>query len=172
MIWHVAWFSEFAYSKIVTDDDARIVMIIDIAGISMFTLFDTVDFIIKLLSLIQVHYPEKAEVIMVINIPSWFPYIWNLVKYAINENTAKRLKFIPEEDIHSEMLHYIDQDQIPLAFGGKLRYDNESIEDDPLCRYSSPYELTMRNHAHQVVKNFTENGGSVEDKSKLYEKLI
>lgn len=37
---------------------------------------DAFDFLRKSSSLIQEHYPERSAVIMIVNAPSWFSFLW------------------------------------------------------------------------------------------------
>jgi hypothetical protein len=50
-------------------DDHSGVGIRDLAG-------DAFEFLRKSSSLIQEHYPERSVVIMIVNAPSWFSFLW------------------------------------------------------------------------------------------------
>lgn len=39
----------------------------------------------------QDHYVERASMIMVINVPSWFANIWSMIKPLVNEATQKKV---------------------------------------------------------------------------------
>jgi hypothetical protein len=41
---------------------------------------ENLEFITKALQIVQHHYPDRADVILICNAPSWFSFMWQLCK--------------------------------------------------------------------------------------------
>jgi hypothetical protein len=143
---------EFIYAQLITQVEDKMVTVIDVSGLYWSSLpsflGDPLDFVLKALMVAQRHYPERNEVLLVINAPSWFSYIWNLVKHVFEEWATRRLRIVTEADSPAALRDYIDEDQIPEEYGGTLRFGNEKHS----VRFTSPFEVALRQHVEQVIE--------------------
>lgn len=89
---HYAFVTEFGWQYIDRNDFGRSIYIIDLQGIRISDFVgECVDFVKKTASFTGEHYPERAGLIYVINVPSWFKIIWNVVKPLVDEDTLKKV---------------------------------------------------------------------------------
>lgn len=160
MIWHYVWINEFIYSRWVPDPDGQIITVVDISGLSMSGMSTrSIEFISRSLTLIQAHYPARAQVILLVNAPFFFSYIWKIVKGAADEYTSNTLKVFSTAQTFSALCEYIEPDQIPVEYGGNLRYaplegTQEWAKHQEMphsVRWTSPLEREMEEHVHRVI---------------------
>jgi hypothetical protein len=64
--------------KCITVIDIEQVKMSDVAG-------ESLDFVRKSVAIANQHYPERAHVIFLVNVPSWFSFVWRLVKPLVHE---------------------------------------------------------------------------------------
>lgn len=144
---------EFIYARLITAVEDKMVTVIDVSGLYWTGvpafLGDPLDFVLKALMVAQRHYPERNEVLLVINAPSWFSYIWNLVKHVFEDWATRRLRIVTEANSLAALRDYIDEDQIPVEYGGKLRFGNDKRHS---VRFTSPFEVALRQHVEQVLE--------------------
>ena len=63
------------------DPDALSISVLDMKGISMKDVGgDVMDFVKRCSGLVQEHYPERAAGVYIINVPTWFSWVWALVR--------------------------------------------------------------------------------------------
>jgi hypothetical protein len=74
--------------------------------------------------------------IFLVNVPSWFSFIWRIVKPMVHEvhprlfaspdrltepqNTQKKVKILSKREVLAGLSEHIDVNQIPVYYGGKL----------------------------------------------------
>jgi hypothetical protein len=78
------------------------------------------------------NYPERLKRCFIINGPSIFPRIWNLVKNFFDPRTQKKI-FILGANYYEELVKYIPEDNIPAYLGGK-----STIDGDIYCKADIP----------------------------------
>lgn len=96
-----------------------------------------------------------------------------------DEHTSKTLRVVSAAKTFEALCEYIDPDQIPVEYGGKLRYDAAPDEDgagtgaarsDPLAaarraaphsvRWTSPFERQIRAHVESVLSGLKQGPGA------------
>lgn len=176
MIWHYVWINEYIYSRWVPDPDGQIITVVDIAGLSMTGMSTrSIEFISRALTLIQAHYPARAQVILLVNAPFFFSYIWGIVKGAADDYTSNTLKVFSTAQTFAALCEYIEPDQIPVEYGGTLKYapvegTEEGMRQRAMphsVRWTSPLEREMEEHVHRVMK--ARRGSTVEKESGVEE---
>jgi hypothetical protein len=65
---------------------------VDVAG-------DKLDFLRKTVSAANAHYPERSQMIVIVNVPYWFHFVWNIIKPYVNEKTLKRIKVLSKAEL-------------------------------------------------------------------------
>ena len=86
---HYAFVTEFGWQYIDRNDFGKSIYIIDLNGIGLTDFVgECVDFVKKTAQFTGQHYPERAGFIYVVNVPSWFKVIWNVVKPIVDEGES------------------------------------------------------------------------------------
>ncbi|XP_078362571.1 SEC14-like protein 2 [Oculina patagonica] len=108
----------------------QIVMVMDMEGLGLKHLwrpgvmvFNTVT------SFYEDNFPEVMKNILVIKAPKIFPIAYALVKPFLSEVTRNKVKILGG-DWKTELLEYIDEENLPEYYGGSCR----DPDGDPLCR--------------------------------------
>ncbi|XP_064612901.1 SEC14-like protein 2 isoform X1 [Liolophura sinensis] len=86
------------------------------------------DLFCEMVELFEDHYPETQKTCFVINAPTIFPVVYNIVKPFLNEGTAKKVHVLGS-NYKDVLKKYIDADQLPIHWGGTACDDN----GDPKC---------------------------------------
>ena len=93
----------------------------DIAG-------EVVEFVRKASAVSGTHYPERSAYIYIINIPTWFSYVWSGIKTVIDPVTREKIHMVPTQNVLKSLREHISEDQIPSDYGGSgvaLGYSDE-----------------------------------------------
>lgn len=118
--------------------------------------------------------------LLLVNAPSWFSWIWGVIKGAADEYTSKSLRVVSAAHTYKALREFIDPDQIPLEYGGSLHYpastteaaasDSDTHSSSPLAaarranphsvRWTSPFEVQIREHVESVLAGLKEGGGA------------
>lgn len=69
------------------------------------------------LSVDEAFYPERLKVCFLINAPFTFTATWAMIKPWLDPVTAEKTQILGA-DYKSKLLEYIDEDQIPVEYGG------------------------------------------------------
>uniref|UniRef100_A0A7S1VHQ1 CRAL-TRIO domain-containing protein n=1 Tax=Grammatophora oceanica TaxID=210454 RepID=A0A7S1VHQ1_9STRA len=131
MLRHYCMITEFGWQYIEPGDDAKSVYIIDLEGIRMTDFVgETVDFVKKGSAFTGAHYPERAGYVFVINVPSWFKMIWNVVKPMVDPVTLEKIYILRgKNEIREYMTERIPLENIPPEYGGTSVPLGESPEE-------------------------------------------
>jgi hypothetical protein len=112
-------------------------------------------------------------VILLVNAPSWFSWIWGYIKGVADEHTSKTLRVVSAAKTYQALCEYVDPDQIPVEYGGSLQYaaseEQELEATGPLAgarraqphsvRWTSPFEREIRAHVERVLAGLKEGPG-------------
>lgn len=105
------------------DEMAKSIAVLDIEKVTMSSLGgEALDMLRKTIAWANQHYPERSYAILVVNAPSWFSFLWRLIKSLVHENTQKKVRVLSKREVLDGLLEYIDIEQIPEYYGGKLDY--------------------------------------------------
>jgi hypothetical protein len=117
---HYAMVTEFGWQYLEQNDFSRSIYIIDLDGIKLTDFVgECVDFVRKASEFTGAHYPERAGSVIIINVPSWFKLIWNVVKAWIDEVTLKKICILRGQDeIREALSERIPLEFIPSEYGG------------------------------------------------------
>lgn len=108
---------------------------------------ETLEFIRKTISVANQHYPERACVVFVVNAPSWFSWVWRMMKPLVHENTQKKVKILAKKDILAGLMEHIEIDQIPCYYGGGMNFGSEDS-----CRFKGPDEVALAEFVSKIGK--------------------
>jgi hypothetical protein len=117
---YYAMLTEFGWQYVERDDLARSVYVIDLQGMRLGDFVgEVIDFVKKASAFTSQHYPERAGYVMVINVPSWFKLIWNVVKSFVDEVTLDKISILRgSAEIQARMRELISVENIPSEYGG------------------------------------------------------
>ncbi|KAL7537694.1 hypothetical protein ACHAWF_005873 [Thalassiosira exigua] len=93
--------------------------IYDLKGVSRSQITsDTFD-VIKAGNQVMSSFPETLHCLLIINAPSWFGFVWSVVKKLIDPRTASKIEVFTSSKTGSKrMIELIDNSQIPSCYGG------------------------------------------------------
>lgn len=76
------------------------------------------------------YYPERLGQMFMVNPPTIFPVLWNLVKHLFDPITKSKIHVIKKgNDTSITLLQYIHQDHLPFIYGGNC----QSCTNSPDC---------------------------------------
>lgn len=129
---HYAICCEFMWTEIEDSEEGKSIYVIDLDGIGIRDFAgEVVDFVKRASSFTAAHYPERSGSIYVINVPSWFSVIWNVVKPMVDDVTKKKITIMRygQEAITKALMEKIDIENIPPEYGGKSMPLGQSPEE-------------------------------------------
>lgn len=135
---HYAICCEFMWTHIEPSEEGKSIYVIDLDGIGFRDFAgDVVDFVKRASSFTGAHYPERSGTIFVINVPSWFSVIWNVVKPMVDDVTKKKIKILRygKEAIFQALCEKIDVENIPPEYGGKSMPLGQSPEEIQFAKH-------------------------------------
>lgn len=118
---HYAICCEYMWRNIEPSEDGKSIYVIDLDGIGIRDFAgEVVDFVKRASSFTGAHYPERSGAIYIINVPSWFSVIWNVVKPMVDDVTKKKITIMRygKEAITKALEDKIDIGSIPPEYGG------------------------------------------------------
>ncbi|PAA51079.1 hypothetical protein BOX15_Mlig010754g1, partial [Macrostomum lignano] len=88
----------------------------------------SLDLFLELTRICEANYPETMGLALVINAPSLFPALFNMLKPLLHKDTQSKIHVLG--DNYQELLRqYIAPDQLPVCYGGTRR----DPDGDPTC---------------------------------------
>lgn len=120
---HFLFVTEFQFRVLCKGDEtAKTIAIIDIEKVGMNALVgDTMEYLKRSVSIANNHYPERSYIIFVLNAPSWFSFLWRMVKPMVHENTQKKIQILSKSQTLQGLLQHIDIENIPVYYGKNLK---------------------------------------------------
>jgi len=103
------------------------VSIIDFDSVSFKSLWSLRGHLQEASALATANYPETLHTIAVVNTPSFFPTVWGWIKNWFDEGTRNKVHVLGR-DPGPELRKFIDNENIPKAYGGELDF---KFEDEP-----------------------------------------
>ena len=89
----------------------------------------------------NLHYPERADKVFILNAPRWFAALWAIVKIFVDPRTQEKINVSSGSSMPA-MLEYIGEENVPKCYGGA---------DD--CELgSAPEELAFRDFVRRGVQ--------------------
>jgi len=90
------------------------------------------------------HYPERAGVVLVINVPYYFKVVWNVVSKWVDERTLKKIFVLRSKDeVIKTLAEKIPFENIPPEYGGGSPYKLGESEEEQDLRDLMKHNNTM-----------------------------
>ncbi|XP_065302712.1 SEC14-like protein 2 isoform X1 [Dermacentor albipictus] len=95
----------------------------DMEGFSFWQLssIEVVSAITESVRLYEANYPEILEEAFVINAPSLFPVLWNIVKPLLSQRTISKINIFGKDGWRDVLASRFDVERLPAHWGGRLR---------------------------------------------------
>lgn len=108
----------------------QVVMLMDMEGLGLKHLWKPGLMVFNTITAFyEDNFPEVMKNILVVKAPKLFPIAYSLVKPFLNEVTRNKIKIFGG-DWKSELLEYIDEDNLPEYYGGKC----QDPDGNPKCQ--------------------------------------
>jgi hypothetical protein len=98
--------------------------------------------------------PVRVQLFLIVNPPSWFGAIWKIMKPMLAPAFRKKVKMIPEQDLH-RYLQEGYQTYLPDAMESGKANTDDLVEDF----------VTYRKYLDELNPNYVENDKSSENNS-------
>jgi len=117
---HFALITEFMWRHVDPSEDGRSIYVVDLEGIRLTDFVgDVVTFVRKASDFTSKHYPERSGHIFIVNVPSWFNFIWRTLKPMVDAETVDKISILRGADaIHWALRERIPIENIPPDYGG------------------------------------------------------
>jgi hypothetical protein len=117
---HYNMIAEYQWQMINRDDFMTSILILDLDGIRLSDFVgETVELVKQASRVAAAHYPERAGLVFVVNVPRWFHLIWKALRPIVPENTLKKIFILRgQDDILSHLIKHIPVENIPQEYGG------------------------------------------------------
>lgn len=101
--------------------------ILDVSGLRFSQIIgDVITFAKRVAKIAQDHYPERAHMIFILNVPLWFNTVYKVIKPLLAAETLAKIKIF-RGGYKKALLKEIDADVLPVRYGGNnalADYDN------------------------------------------------
>jgi hypothetical protein len=120
LLHHYALVTEFEWQYIESSEEGKSIYVVDLNGMGFWDFAgEIIDFCRKASKFTQQHYPERASAIFVINVPTFFQMIFNIMKPMADPVTLEKIKVVSgKEKVLAALKEKIDLENIPPFYGG------------------------------------------------------
>ena len=189
MLRHWLFITEWQFRVLLNNDEsAKTVAILDVEHIdSSFLTGDPYQYFKQTVTAANAHYVERSQCVLVVNASPIMKMIWKIAKQFVHPNSQKKVRILSKADTLSGLQEFIDIDQIPVYYGGNLRYeapsscivdinDNDTADDPQIpnhvsekdvCRYYSPDTIQLNQYVEQINKQTQKQNVTHESHSHM-----
>lgn len=152
LIRHWLFVTEYQWEILCKGDQlAKGISVIDIENVKMHMLAgENMDYLKTTIGYANHHYPERSFVVYVVNAPVWFSWFWKMIKPWIHPNTQRKVRILSKSETLEGLKEYIDEDQIPSYYGGKLDFGGKDS-----CRFESPETKAISEYVKELNSKFS-----------------
>lgn len=156
---HYNMITEYQWQMLCRDDFMTSIFVLDLDGIRISDFVgETVDLVKQASRVAAEHYPERAGLVFVVNVPRWFNLIWNVVRPIVPESTLKKIFILRGKDaILSHLAEHIPMEHIPQEYGGSSRIRlGQSPEEEQLTNLME-HNLSLANQKVPVCQGCSQH---------------
>ncbi len=148
---HWLFFTEYQWNVLGNgEEQAKSIAIIDVHNVKIRDLAgDKLSFLQQAIENSNKHYPERCYCVLIVNAPSYFCWIWGIVRPFIDANTQKKVRILSSKETLQGMQELIDIKHIPVYYGGQLDYGS-GIDS---CRFDSPETKNIKEFVKNIMSN-------------------
>ncbi|CAJ0564051.1 unnamed protein product, partial [Mesorhabditis spiculigera] len=130
-------------------------LLVDLEGLSMRHLWRPgVQCLLRLIEIVEAHYPETLGQVLVVRAPRMFPVLWTLISPFIDERTRQKFMINSGENLLNELKKYIDEQYLPDFLGGVSIVDCGSGGHVPKNLYQ-PVDYEAKDEEDVLASNYT-----------------
>ncbi|KAH7946996.1 hypothetical protein HPB52_007102 [Rhipicephalus sanguineus] len=129
---HIAWRKKYQVDTFLEDYEVpenggrrveTMYVVADMEGFSFWQLssIEVVSTITEAVRLYEANYPEILESAYVINAPSLFPMLWNIIKPLLSQRTISKVNIFGKDGWQDVLAARFDVERLPAHWGGRLR---------------------------------------------------
>jgi len=96
----------------------KLLFVLDAAGLSLSIDFDIISYLRQFITIDQTYYAERLYKLIILNSPWYIGGIFNLVRPFIDPVSREKFVFVPAADALKVLREYINDDNIPVEYGG------------------------------------------------------
>jgi hypothetical protein len=94
------FFTEYRWKILVPDDMGQCISVVDVEHIAITDIAgEKLEFLRKILPIAGAHYPGRPFIILIINVPSWFSFILQLIYPFIAEQIKKQIRILTKDKV-------------------------------------------------------------------------
>jgi hypothetical protein len=97
--------------------------IVDISNVGLRQFWNLKSHMQDASQLATAYYPETLDRIFIIGAPSFFPTVWSWIKRWFDPITVSKIFILSSTNMKSTLEKYIDPENIPKKYGGKLDFE-------------------------------------------------
>ena len=152
--------TEFQWQMLNRDDDMTSIFIVDLDGITLGDFVgEAIDLVKQASKVSAEHYPERAGLVFIINVPKWFKLIWKVIVPLVPEATLKKIFVLRGRDeILSTLSQHVPMENIPAEYGGGSPMPLGQSEEENLLFNLMEHNLHMAASHSGVALNQPEDG--------------
>ncbi|CAJ1890556.1 unnamed protein product [Cylindrotheca closterium] len=142
---HYNMVTEFQWQMLNRDDSMTSIFIVDFEGITLRDLAgDAVDLAKKASKISAAHYPERAGLVFIVNVPNWFKLIWKMIVPLVPAETLSKIFVLRGRDeVLASLSKYIPMENIPAEYGGASSLPLGQSSEEKLLANLIQYNLHM-----------------------------
>eukprot|EP00968_Pinguiococcus_pyrenoidosus_P018286 scaffold1881_cov256-Pinguiococcus_pyrenoidosus.AAC.8 len=138
LFWHYIWHTEYTWQVVAPKDGAKVTVVQDYGGFTPEKVsLEVLNFVKRAIAMTSEYYPERADKILIVNVPEWYNNIYNILKNFMSEKMRKRIHFFTAKDVQEgKLTRYIPASNLPEEYGGKSKIPlGESKEEKRMKHY-------------------------------------
>lgn len=98
----------------------KLLFILDTNGLSLSIDFDIISYLRQFITIDQTFYAERLYKLIILNSPWYIGGIFNLVRPFIDSVSSEKFVFVPAAHTLKVLQEYVNDDNIPVEYGGSL----------------------------------------------------
>jgi hypothetical protein len=146
MFRHCLFLVEYQWQVMSPDEMSQLIVVYDLERISLATVSGERGKLSKrVTTAANHHYPERAHVIYIVNVPGWFSILWRMIKPLVHENTLKKIRILTKSETLAGLSEHIEIEDIPDYYGGQLGFGGHDS-----CRLKSPQTAAIEDFVREL----------------------
>uniref|UniRef100_A0A7S1U2U2 CRAL-TRIO domain-containing protein n=2 Tax=Phaeomonas parva TaxID=124430 RepID=A0A7S1U2U2_9STRA len=144
LFWHYIWHTEYTWQVIAPEDGAKVTVVQDYGGFTPEKVsMEVLNFVKRAVGMTSEYYPERADKILIVNVPEWYRGVYNILKNFMSKKMLQRIRIFTSSEVQKgALLKYIPAQNLPESYGGKSK----------LALGESKEEKRMRAYVDKLVK--------------------
>ena len=134
---HNVFLFEYMWKIANPNANGKLVTIIDMKGLGFRQIISgpTKQLLKRTVKIGSEYYPERTYKTLIINVPTWFSMVWNIVKTFLTERSVAKINIL-KGNYEEELRELIDSENIPVLYGGECGQ----------APYNGELEVAMQKH--------------------------